>query len=274
MPVNIDVVFEPNSDPNRIFADLNLQNLVRRAADAWESFLGEPSPTRVEKGTIFNFAPPKGSSFKPNAQWYQPSITEQTGFNGIRIYVTETNFAPSNSSTTGQGGALVGKFAPNQKDKNIDYEYENVRLNGIKFLPSAGQIFFNSKAKDEFIGNNLIYLTALHEIGHALGFYPSYATKSRTPDPFLGIFGGSTFKGNNFTGDIVNDDGGFHFTEVLRSKVFADTRTDPFSNASTDSQIDLLNPKIGKDDVASLGITDNDIKFLADIDTLSSLVLD
>jgi hypothetical protein len=47
MPVNIDVVFVPNSDPNRIFADSNLQNLVRRASDAWESFLGEPSPTQI-----------------------------------------------------------------------------------------------------------------------------------------------------------------------------------------------------------------------------------
>lgn len=179
--------------------------------------------------------------------------------------MTEASFGFGNNDAA---GALVGKFTPDQNGK-VDYDYEFARTNGIKFLPSAGQLFFNSNvasaiySPSQFFNEEyLLYLIALHEIGHVLGFYPSPTTQFHTVN--------GKFSGANITNsDNISVDSqayrGFHIADTTNSNIFPGTRTNTASPQSVQDREDLLTPFIDQSDVPFKGISDLDIKILADL---------
>jgi hypothetical protein len=165
-----------------------LRKAVQSAANVWSSFLKNDFPELLENTQIRLVNPSDPYSLLlpnppfPPIPFGAPNFIDfelPREVDDIIIYVSTSNGIGVNNNAA----TFPGEIIPNRKD--IDVEYLSARKNGINYLPSVASISFNSdrnwRANSINIGGNDIdiFLTALHEIGHVLGFDKNISSLQR-----------------------------------------------------------------------------------------------
>jgi hypothetical protein len=160
---------------------------VQRAADLWSAYLNNDFPEILEGSEVEVIDPSDplrvNSSFPlPNGKNYvQFELAREV--DDIVIYAAGSDdigplslfgLPPFPNTGTNNAITFLGKVI--HKDGITDRDYIIARDQGINYMPSVASISFNStlnwSSANIGIQNNQqdIFLTALHEIGHVLGF--------------------------------------------------------------------------------------------------------
>jgi Ca2+-binding RTX toxin-like protein len=270
MTFNIDIDF--NTFPSTLFDSSSLgmanQQAVRDAAATWSQFIKDDFDT-VPKDVYVDLIDPSTGSKVPKSL--------VTPIDDLRIYV----------STRALGAAPAAATVGNAKKgfpftiPGVDYEYLDARRYGLNAEPFVASIAFNSQVIFDASGTTApnhsdLYTFALHEIGHVLGFYvDNFANPPTAPTAFAyGISSGNFYGKNLQNGVLLNNPFTGHFSgnivngqpQNFAQGIVVSTRGTPYLSFINSSQYDLMVPALPEgSDAQKLGITDNDLKFLADV---------
>ncbi|CAN1210590.1 hypothetical protein TUMEXPCC7403_10365 [Tumidithrix helvetica PCC 7403] len=268
-------------------SQVDAQKVVKDAADTWAKFILDDFAQVSEGVTVDLISPITGLN---------DTFTLPTAIDDLRIYVSTGQ--TSAGAETSVGSATKGSFI--RTAPGVDYGYLDARRYGINAEPFVASILFSNQlnyfSTFGVVPSNQVdlYTIALHEIGHALGFYKDDNNNPPIrPTAFSYGISGNSFVGLNLSSpgiqlESINTNAGLgnHFFRTFDSSgnvninsvkgIVVSTRSPTlrpngevvtYTNAITGQlQDDLMGAGILGGSIAQTwGITDNDLKFLADV---------